>query len=141
MKKSLFIAIGLIAFILTGCSNNDGPTGDPEQFVHRVVLQSRPFWAAQAYRLEHKSEIDKTLMINEVEKTGILRAIFFSYSIGAEVVRDVVWTAEVAGNLYMVSDWRLDEDAAEYGSTVDEIKRIEFKKRQWEEKPKVFWAD
>lgn len=80
-------------------------------------------------------------MVNETIEAGMLRAIFYSYSIGADVVRDVQWAVAIEGKLYPVIDWNLDDNAEEYESNKSEIKLIKQKANQWEQNPGRFWAD
>ncbi|MDE5709190.1 MAG: hypothetical protein K2G66_02145 [Alistipes sp.] len=133
--------------LLAGCHANVNlgyqPTNDPKKFVIQYVIVEQPYTDDQAFRKAHKSEILKTLIVNEVVELGDLRAIFYSYSVGADVLRNVKWASVVNGDLYstFISQYSLDDDAEKYGVDENDLKDVLRKCMQWELKPALRWAE
>ncbi len=98
--KLLFL---FVIFTLTGCvqntTSNKGVATAEEYVKGRVYNEAYP-WYYNAQRAKHKSEIDKSLTVNEVVEFGDLRVIFYSFSVGADIVRETCQCGVVDGLLY-----------------------------------------
>ena len=145
MKKTLIIF--LCATFAFACTSSDvvyyKPTSDPKDFILQLrFFVEHPVYASQAEQNKHKKEILNTFMVNEVVELGNVRAIFYSYSIGADIVRDVEWGAVVDGNLYMVFAplrYDLEDFSITYDIDKEELNNVIVKQERWKQKPLRRW--
>lgn len=100
MKRLTFILVSLMCF---SCTTKETPvakyTGsDISDVILARIITDDPYNDESLFRQIHADEIKKTFTLNSVDTVGNLSVAFFSFSIGNESVKDVMFINKLNGS-------------------------------------------
>lgn len=127
------LAISLLQKVNPPRWKGDVGASEPDQVVRAVfdiLTDDARFQAVQAYRVDNRDEILKTLEVAETSKSGDYGIVFFRYSIGSDIFREAYWIAKIHNKWYWMPNLEYADSKPKDGAWFEQMKE---KKEKWEE--------
>ncbi len=159
------ISVFFLFMLLASCSHNVSQQ-EPERLnsIHDILLHELTYMDDKNQYLDrtvyvhsHKDEIEKTFRVNEIDTCGNLFIVYFSFSIGSDLVRDVAMFTAIGDTLcftrdaamafpilddYLIGGTKLQGLRTRYNITESvNLRNISDKIRKWSDQDHPWWFD